>query len=122
MRAKAASAEGDVAVRVRASSTVGGQSASGVAPHAETAVRSASIGLAWRGRARSTVMTASGTGAVGSRYAGSQSPVQSRFATTGIGAVLDEIADAVAPVEQSSALTVDLAERGFPGQDTLEAG
>ena len=47
-RANAASTDGEIAVRARACSTVGGQSSFCVAPHAETAVRSASIGLARR--------------------------------------------------------------------------
>ena len=79
-RAKAASADGENAVRARACSTVGGQGRSCVAPQADTAVRSASIGLAAEGSARRTSMTAFGTGAVGSRWDGSQSPVHSRWA------------------------------------------
>ena len=62
---------------------VGGHSSCWVAPHTETAVRRASIGLAVRGRARRAVMTASGTGAVGRWWRGSHSPVQRRFATAG---------------------------------------
>ena len=65
----------------RAWSTVGGQVGFWTAPQAETAVRSASIGLVVGGRARRTVMTSGGTGAVASRAAGSHSPVHSRFAT-----------------------------------------
>ena len=41
------------------------------------------IGLVVAGRARRRVMTAGGMGPVGSRWAGSQSPVHSRFATAG---------------------------------------
>ena len=107
---------------MRACSTVGGQSRVWVAPHAETAVRSASMGLAWRGTARSTVITVSGTGAVGSRYARIPVAGPEQVRDDRVRAVLDEIADPVAAVEQSPALAVDLAERGLAGEDALEAG
>jgi hypothetical protein len=83
MRAKAASADGENEVRARACSAVGGHGSCWVAPQAETAVRSASIGLAVRGNARSVVITASGTGVVARRWDGTQSPVQRRLATAG---------------------------------------
>ena len=82
-RAKAASADGAKAVKARACSTVGGQGRSWVAPQADTAVRSASIGLVELGRARRTARTSVGTWAVGSRWLGSQPSVHSRFATAG---------------------------------------
>ena len=62
---------------------VGGHGRSCVAPQAETAVRSASIGLVVGGSARRTVMTAGGIGPVGSRWVGSHSPVHSRFVMAG---------------------------------------
>ena len=80
-RAKAASADGENAVNARACSTVGGHGRSWVEPHADTAVRSASIGLAFDGRARMTSITGGGTAPVGRRWDASHSPVQSRFAT-----------------------------------------
>ena len=49
IRANAARADGEKAVRARACSTVGGYVTPSVAPHDETAVRSASIGFAVRG-------------------------------------------------------------------------
>ena len=67
-RAKAASAEGENDVSARACSIVGGQGRSWVAPHAETAVRRASIGFVVAGSARRTARTAGGIGAVGSRW------------------------------------------------------
>src|SRR6186997_2444300 len=82
-RANAAKADGENEVSARACSIVGGHGRSWVVPQAETAVRSASIGLVDAGIARRTVITAGGTGAVGSRWLGSQSPVHSRFATAG---------------------------------------
>ena len=82
-RANAASADGENEVSARACSIVGGQGRSWVAPQAETAVRSASIGLVEAGSARRTVITAGGIGAVGSRCFGSHSPVHSRLATAG---------------------------------------
>ena len=82
-RANAASALGEKAVSARACSIVGGQGRSCVAPHAETAVRSASIGLVEAGSARSTVMTAGGIGPVASRCPGSHSPVHRRLAIAG---------------------------------------
>ena len=65
----------------RACISVGGQSSTWVAPHTETAVRSASIGLAVRGNARRADITADGMRPVVMRAFGSQVPVQSRFAT-----------------------------------------
>ena len=82
-RAKAASADGENAVSARACSTVGGHGRSCVAPHADTAVRSASIGLASAGSARRTVEDRGRDGPVGSRWRGSHSPVHSRLATAG---------------------------------------
>ena len=121
-RANAASADGENEVSARACSTVGGHGRSCVAPQAETAVRSASIGLVVAGRARRTVRTGPGTGAVGRRCVGSHSPVQSRFATAGYVPSLDQVADPVAAVQQPPALAVDVAERGLAGDDALEAG
>ncbi len=82
-RANAASALGENAVRAVACSMVGGQGRSLVAPQAEMAVRSASIGLVAVGSARRTVITVGGMTAVGRWWVGSHSPDQSRFAMAG---------------------------------------
>ncbi len=65
----------------RACSAVAGQGGLCSAPHTETAVRSASIGLAVGGSARRAASTPSETGSQGSRAPGSHSPVQSSSAT-----------------------------------------
>ncbi len=67
-------------------------------------------------------MTAGGIGAVGSRWLGSHSPVHSRLATAGVAAVLDEVADAIAAIQEPPALAVDEAEAGLAGDDAFEAG
>ena len=80
-RANAASADGETAVSARACSAVGGQTRCCVAPHAETAVRRASIGLARRRAARAGPSAPrSGSGPAGELRAG-HSPVQSSSAT-----------------------------------------
>ena len=67
----------------RACSTVGGNGSSVAPPHADTAVRIAFIGFVEAGMARRMSITEPGMGPVGRRCAGSQSPVQRRFATAG---------------------------------------
>ena len=121
-RANAASADGENEVSARACSMVGGHGRSCVAPHAETAVRSASIGLVVGGSARRTVMTAGGIGR--GRQPMGRVPVAGpqQVRDRRVGAVGDEVADPIAAVEQPAALAVDVAQARLAGDDAFEAG
>ena len=121
-RANAASADGEKAVSARACSTVGGHGRSCVAPQAETAVRSASIGLVVGGqRPQRRSSPAAGTGAVGEAVARIPLAGPQQVRDRRVGAVLDEVADPVAAIQQPAALAVDVGEAGLAGDDALEA-
>ena len=74
------------------------------------------------GSARSTVMTAAGSAPVASRCDGIPVAGPEQVRDRRVRAVLDEVADPVAAVDQAAALAVDLAERRLAGDDALEAG
>ena len=91
------------------------------APHAETAVRSASIGLAVFGSARSAWRTGVGMAAGELRVRVPLAGPQQVARRSRVRAVADEVADRVAAVQQAPALAVDERQGGLAGDDTLEA-
>ena len=91
------------------------------APHAETAVRRASIGLAVAGRRRRTSRPAP----AGARRRGAHRPSSHPSTaaprpgrTCPLG---HQLADRIAPILEAAAVAVDHGQRRLPGQDPLQA-
>ena len=93
-----------------------------MAPQTDTAVRSASIGFAVRGRARRADITADGTRPAVRRAFGIPRAGPQQVGDRGERTVGDEVADPVAPVHEAAVHAVDEAELGLRGDNALEAG
>ena len=121
MRANAASADGAAAVMARACSTVGGHGGP-VAPQAEIAVRSASMGSLDGGQRAGGRQDLRGSGRA--RRGEHRSPVAGpqQLGDLRVRAVLDELADPVAAVLEPAAFAVDHREARLAGHDALQAG
>ena len=106
----------------RACSTVGGHSVPFTAPHAETAVRSASIAPVDGGRRRRTSSTAGGSGAQARCASVVHSPVHSELGDLRVRAALDELADRVAAVLKAPASPSIIASEVSPASTPFRPG